>query len=38
MEINKILSISYDFNSREVGICINSGGMNTVFDIPYNFR
>ena len=38
MEINKIFSISYDFNSREVDICINSSGMNTVFDIPYNFR
>ena len=38
MEINKIFSFRYDFGKREKGTCINSSGMNAMFDIPYNFR
>ena len=38
MEISKIFSFRYDFGKREKGTCINSSGMNAMFDIPYNFR
>ena len=38
MEINKIFSFRYDFGKSEKETCVNSRGMNTMFDIPYNFR
>ena len=38
MEMNDILSIRYDFDARKEYSCVNSSGMNTILDIPYNFR
>ena len=38
MEINEIFSFRYDFCKREKDPCVNSSGMNPMFDIPYNFR
>ena len=38
MKINEIFSFRYDFGKREKETCVNSRGMNAMFDIPYNFR
>ena len=38
MEITEIFSFRYDFRKGEKEICVNSSGMNAMFDIPYNFR
>ena len=38
MEINEIFGFRYDFGKREKETSVNSSGMNTMFDIPYNFR
>ena len=38
MEINEIFSVCYDFSKREKETCVNSSGMNPMFDIHYNFR
>ena len=38
MEINEIFSFRYDFGKCKRDTCVNSSGMNAMFDIPYNFR
>ena len=38
MEINEIFSFPYDSGKREKETCVNSSGMNTMFDIPHNLR
>ena len=38
MKINEILSISYGFDKCEKDTCVNSSGMNAMFDIPYNLQ
>ena len=38
MEINEIFNFRYDFGKCEKETCVNSSGMNDMFDIPYNFR
>ena len=38
MEINEIFSFLYDFGKLEKETCVNSSGMNAMFDIPYHFR
>ena len=37
MGINKIFSFRYDFDKREKETCVNSSGINAMFDISYNF-
>ena len=32
------ISIRYDFDKPEKDTCVNSSGMNAIFDISYNFR
>ena len=38
MEINEIFTLRYDFGKGEKETCVNSSGMNAMFDIPHNFR
>ena len=38
MEINDILSVRYNFKTREEDTCVNSSGMNGIFDIRCDFR
>ena len=35
MKKKKIFSFRYDFGKREKDTCVNSSGMNAIFDIPY---
>ena len=37
MEINKIFIIRYHFGKCEKDTCVNSSGLNAMFDIPYDF-
>ena len=38
MGINESFSFRYDCGKREKNICVNSSGMNAMFDISCNFR
>ena len=38
MEINEISSFRYDFGKPEKDTCVNSSGMNAMFEISYNFQ
>ena len=35
---NEILNFPYDFGKHEKETCVNSSGMNVMFDISHNFR
>ena len=38
METNEIFIFCYDFGKHKKDTCINSSGMNAMFDIPSNFQ
>ena len=38
METNENFSLHYDFGKHEKDTCVNSSGMNVIFNIPSNFR